>query len=77
MFRTLVSFVRVHISPFRMSDEAMIEHQTGKWYSFWKNLQEGYRLLEESRIPLTSMSEASVTYLEASLLLKMGKMGKI
>ncbi|HIP61692.1 MAG TPA: murein L,D-transpeptidase [Sulfurovum sp.] len=44
-------FVRVHIFPFRMSDEAMIEYQTGKWYSFWKNLQEGYRLFEESKIP--------------------------
>ncbi len=44
-------FVRVHIFPFRMSDETMREYREDKWYKFWENLQVGYRLFEESKIP--------------------------
>lgn len=44
-------YVRVHIFPFRMSNENMIKHKNSKWYNFWENLQEGYKLFEKSSKP--------------------------
>lgn len=35
-------FFRVHIFPFRMTDENMKEHKYSEWYKFWENLKEGY-----------------------------------
>lgn len=44
-------FFRVHIFPFRMTDER-ITHATGNPHEeFWKNLREGYDLFEKNRIP--------------------------
>ena len=36
------SFFRVHIFPFRMTEENMSRHSESEWYSFWENLKEGY-----------------------------------
>lgn len=40
--RNKQSFFRVHIFPFKMSRENMKLYRKSKWYSFWKNLKEGY-----------------------------------
>ena len=44
-------FFRVHVFPFRMTERRMNEARPEKWYSFWKNLKEGYDLFEKTRIP--------------------------
>lgn len=45
-FRNGQSFFRIHIFPFKMTDENMQRYDTSKWYSFWKNLKEGYDFFE-------------------------------
>jgi len=44
-------YVRVHIFPFRMSDDVMSGYIGHEWYGFWENLKEGYELFESSKIP--------------------------
>ncbi|MGC6426191.1 MAG: L,D-transpeptidase family protein [Akkermansiaceae bacterium] len=44
-------FFRVHIFPFRMSEEKMTAHAESEWLDFWKNLREGYLHFEEKKIP--------------------------
>ena len=44
-------FFRVHVFPFRMTERRMNEARPGNWYSFWKNLKEGYDFFEKTRIP--------------------------
>ena len=41
-------FFRVHIFPFRMTDENMNKYKDSKWYNFWKNVKEGYDFFEEN-----------------------------
>lgn len=45
--------VRIHIFPFRMSKELMTLEAVKKspWYSFWKNLKQGYDYFEEHKLP--------------------------
>ena len=45
------SFFRVHIFPFRMTAENMNKYTKSTWYSFWKNLKEGYDLFEAAKRP--------------------------
>jgi len=35
-------YFRVHVFPFKMSDENMIKHKDSQWIGFWENLKEGY-----------------------------------
>jgi len=42
-------FFRVHIFPFRMTDENMGKHKDSKWYKFWENFKEGYDFFEKNR----------------------------
>lgn len=35
-------YFRVHVFPFKMSDENMIKHKDSQWIGFWRNLKEGY-----------------------------------
>jgi murein L,D-transpeptidase YafK len=44
-------FFRVHIFPFRMTEERMAEAAGSEWLDFWRNLKTGYDLFEENRIP--------------------------
>jgi murein L,D-transpeptidase YafK len=44
-------FFRIHIFPFRMTDQRMQEASDDPWLPFWKNLKTGYDLFEENRIP--------------------------
>ena len=41
----------VSIFPFRMSNEKMQSYKDHKWYSFWKNLKEGYDIFEKDKVP--------------------------
>lgn len=51
-FRNGQNFFRVHIFPFKMSDENINKYKSSKWYSFWLNLKEGYDYFEiNGKIP--------------------------
>ncbi len=39
-------FFRVHIFPFKMTNENMENHKDLKWFYFWQNLKEGYDFFE-------------------------------
>jgi len=44
-------FFRVHIFPFRMTEERMARAAGTQWEDFWKNLKEGYDRFEKSHLP--------------------------
>jgi len=41
-------YFKVHIFPFRMTDENMKKYANSKWLEFWKNLKEGYDFFEKA-----------------------------
>lgn len=45
------SYFKVHIFPFRMTEENMEKFQNSQWVYFWRNLKEGYDLFEKNNIP--------------------------
>lgn len=47
-FRKGQSFFRIHIFPFRMTDENMQAHLNDVWIEFWQNLKEGYDFFAEN-----------------------------
>ncbi|SMF21770.1 Murein L,D-transpeptidase YafK [Alteromonadaceae bacterium Bs31] len=50
-YRSGQPFVRVHIFPFKMTEERLQERRISKWFSFWQNLKEGYDYFEAQRKP--------------------------
>jgi murein L,D-transpeptidase YafK len=44
-------FFRVHIFPFRMTDERMKRAESDRWSAFWKEIREGYQWFETHRVP--------------------------
>jgi murein L,D-transpeptidase YafK len=44
-------FFRVHVFPFRMTDERVKRARGDKWEDFWNNLREGHDWFEKHRIP--------------------------
>lgn len=44
-------FFRVHIFPFRMTDDAMAINRDNPWFDFWTNLKEGYDYFEDHGAP--------------------------
>lgn len=44
-------YFRVHIFPFRISEERMNRAAGSEWEAFWKNLKQGYDAFEKTRIP--------------------------
>jgi murein L,D-transpeptidase YafK len=42
---------RVHLFPFRMTDQRMAKAAGSPWEKFWQNLQEGYDQFEKTHIP--------------------------
>lgn len=44
-------FFRVHVFPFRMTEERMQKAANDPWFDFWKNLKTGYDLFEKNRVP--------------------------
>lgn len=41
-------FFRVHVFPFRMSDENMKKVKNSQWLEFWKNLKQGYDFFDDN-----------------------------
>ncbi len=44
-------FFRVHIFPFRMTEQRMKRAANHEWEPFWRNLKSGYEAFENKRIP--------------------------
>lgn len=44
-------FFRIHIFPFRMTDERLSDTKGQQWHHFWKNLKEGYDYFENTQTP--------------------------
>jgi murein L,D-transpeptidase YafK len=44
-------FFRVHVFPFRMSDERLARTKGRRWHDFWANLKQGYDWFEARRVP--------------------------
>ena len=44
-------FFRVHIFPFRMTEEKMEENKQARWIEFWRNLRQGYDYFEQHKVP--------------------------
>lgn len=44
-------FFRVHVFPFRMTEERMASVRGQTWEDFWKNLKEGHDLFERNKVP--------------------------
>jgi len=45
------NFFRVHLFPFRLTDDRLSAQKGTKWYPFWQNLAEGYSWFETKKIP--------------------------
>lgn len=50
-FRSGQRFFRVHIFPFRMTEEKMEENSDARWINFWRNLKQGYDYFENHKLP--------------------------
>ena len=51
-FKKGQSFFRVHIFPFKMTNENMKKHKESEWYEFWSNLKNGHDFFEtKDKIP--------------------------
>jgi murein L,D-transpeptidase YafK len=50
-FRGGQKYFRVHIFPFRMTQDNITAHAGNKWDEFWRNLREGYDFFENFHIP--------------------------
>jgi murein L,D-transpeptidase YafK len=44
-------FFRVHVFPFRMTEQRMQKAASSEHYDFWKNLKTGYDIFENTRVP--------------------------
>jgi murein L,D-transpeptidase YafK len=44
-------FFRIHIFPFRMTEQRMQQAANHPWFPFWKNLKTGYDLFEKKHVP--------------------------
>lgn len=50
-------FIRIHIFPFRMTEERMTRAIGHRWSSFWRNLKEGYDWFENNQTPPDTIVE--------------------
>ncbi len=48
------AFVRIHIFPFRMTEERMKLAEQDQWFTFWKMLKIGYDSFEINGLPATT-----------------------
>lgn len=44
-------FFRVHVFPFRMTEERMAKEKGNEWFGFWNELRPGYDAFERSKVP--------------------------
>lgn len=58
-------YFRVHIFPFRMTDERMQKEKNAKWRGFWTNLKEGYDIFEETgKVPCVEVENGRYIFEE-------------
>lgn len=57
-------FFRVHIFPFRMTEERMEKAAGHEWIAFWKNLKTGYDWFEKHKVPPNVTVNAKVYVFE-------------
>jgi len=50
-FRKGQKFFRVHIFPFRMTDNKINQFKESNWIDFWRNLKVGYDYFEKYKTP--------------------------
>ena len=46
-------FLRIHVFPFKMTDEVMNQHSDHRWFTFWQILKTGYQRFEDTKMPST------------------------
>jgi murein L,D-transpeptidase YafK len=44
-------FFRVHVFPFRMTEQRMAREKGNEWFGFWNELHPGYDAFERSKVP--------------------------
>lgn len=44
-------FFRIHLFPFRMTDERLARETGSEWFEFWTNLKEGHDHFERTQLP--------------------------
>lgn len=55
--------IAVHLFPFRMTDERMLQAEGNANLPFWKNLKQGYDFFEREKIvPLVGMQKSGYTF---------------
>lgn len=60
------SFIRVHIFPFEMTEEKMVQHIDNENHTFWINLKSGWDWFETNRTPPNVTVSEKVYQFEAS-----------
>ena len=45
------SFFRIHIFPFRMTEQNLSKYRESKWFPFWLNLKEGFDFFDRTGSP--------------------------
>jgi murein L,D-transpeptidase YafK len=43
--------IHVHIFPFRMTEDRLVQRRQSRWAEFWQELKPGYDLFETTRLP--------------------------
>lgn len=61
------SFFRIHIFPFRMTQERLEREKANANHAFWLNLQEGYQLFETHGIPAETSVQSNRYHFRAVL----------
>ncbi|MFU8893066.1 MAG: L,D-transpeptidase family protein [Luteolibacter sp.] len=56
-------FFRVHIFPFRMTDENLAATHDHPWHDFWRNLRDGHDWFEKHGVPPDARVSPDGTYL--------------
>ncbi|MCF6317838.1 MAG: murein L,D-transpeptidase [Proteobacteria bacterium] len=55
-------FFRVHIFPFKMTDENMQKNNKSKWIGFWRNLKQGHDFFEDNHFNPPNVTVENLTY---------------
>ena len=53
-------YFRVHVFPFRMTEERLTKETSSQWHSFWRNLKGGYDWFEEKKTPPNTTVEDKI-----------------
>ena len=56
------SFFRVHVFPFKMTDENLTKYKGSQWFNFWKNLKQGYDYFEANNFNPPNVTVEDLKY---------------